>query len=94
MPVRSFFSDVVLRYKTIFSHFRKWCKNGEWEYCWTKILEKHKSFLDLSSADLDGSHATAKKWLIGVERTGKRQILCIFMTDSGFTFSLIKSNDR
>ena len=59
LPVRSLFSDVVLSYKTVFGHFRKWCKNGDWEYCWTKILEKYKSFLDLSSADLDGSHATA-----------------------------------
>ena len=59
LPVQSLFSDVVLSYKTIFGHFRKWCKSGEWEYCWTKILEKYKSFLDLSSADLDGSHATA-----------------------------------
>lgn len=59
LPVKSLFSEVVLSYKTVFGHFRKWCKNGEWESCWTKILEKYKSFLDLSSADLDGSHATA-----------------------------------
>ena len=59
LPVKSLFSGVVLSYKTVFGHFRKWCKNGEWEYCWTKILGKYKSLLDLSSADLDGSHATA-----------------------------------
>ena len=59
LPVKSLFSEVVLSYKTVFGHFRKWCKNAEWEYCWTKILEKYKSFLDLSSADLDGSHVTA-----------------------------------
>lgn len=59
LPVKSLFSEVVLSYKTVFGHFRKWCKNGEWESCWTEILEKYKSFLDLSSADLDGSHATA-----------------------------------
>lgn len=59
LPVKSLFSEVVLSHKTVFGHFRKWSKNGQWEYCWTKILEKYKSFLDLSSADLDGSHATA-----------------------------------
>ena len=59
LPVKSLFSEVVLSHKTVFGHFRKWCKNGEWEYCWTKILGKYKSLLDLSSADLDGSHATA-----------------------------------
>lgn len=51
LPVSSLFSDVV-SHKIIFGHFRKWCKNGEWEYCWTKMLGKYKSFLDLSSADL------------------------------------------
>ena len=59
LPVKSLFSEVILSPKTIFGHFRKWSRNGEWEYCWIKILEKYKSFLDLSSADLDGSHATA-----------------------------------
>lgn len=59
LPVKSLFSEVVLSYKTVFGHFRKWCKNGEWEFCWTKMLEKYKWFLDLASADLDGSHATS-----------------------------------
>lgn len=59
LPVKSLFSGVVLSHKTVFGHFRKWSKNGQWESCWTKILEKYKSFLDLSSADLDGSHTTA-----------------------------------
>ncbi|HEY5534255.1 MAG TPA: transposase [Ignavibacteria bacterium] len=59
LPVDGLFSGVVLSYKTVFGHFRKWCKTGEWEYCWIKILTKYKSVLDLSSADLDGSHTTA-----------------------------------
>jgi len=59
LPVKSLFSNVVLSHKTFFGHFRKWCKIGEREYCWTKIFEKYKSFIDLSSADLDGSLTTA-----------------------------------
>ena len=30
-PVKSIFSDVVLSYKTLFYHFRKWYKNGRME---------------------------------------------------------------
>lgn len=31
LPVNSLFSDVILNYKTVYGHFRKWSKNGEWE---------------------------------------------------------------
>lgn len=29
LPLKELFSDVVLSYKTVFYHFRKWCKNGD-----------------------------------------------------------------
>lgn len=59
LPVSSLFSNTILSYKTVFGHFRKWCKKGEWEYTWISILSDHKKTLDLSSADIDGSHTTA-----------------------------------
>ena len=43
----------------IYGHFRKWCKKGEWQKVWTTLLNRYKSFLDMSSIDLDGSHTTA-----------------------------------
>ena len=49
--VKSLFSDVVLSYKTLFYHFRKWCKNGEWKYMWINLLKKYRSKLDMSSVD-------------------------------------------
>jgi transposase len=59
LPVKSLFSKTILNYKTVFGHFRKWCKKGEWEYTWISILSNHKKMLDLSSGDIDGSHTTA-----------------------------------
>jgi len=52
---------VVLSYKTVFGHFRKWCKNGDWHESWIQILSGHKGGLDLSSANIDGSHTPALK---------------------------------
>ena len=59
LPVTSLFSAVVLSYKTVYWHFRKWSKNGEWESSWLHILEKNKSLLDLSISSIDGSHTRA-----------------------------------
>ena len=61
LPVKSLFSKVVLSYKTVFGHFRKWCKNGDWHESWVQVLSTHKSELDLSSADIDASHTPALK---------------------------------
>jgi len=59
LPVESLFSDIVLSYKTVYGHFRKWCKKGEWESSWLHILEKNKVNLDLSVSSIDGSHTKA-----------------------------------
>ena len=31
LPVSSIFTGTVLHYKTVYEHFRKWSKNGEWD---------------------------------------------------------------
>ena len=59
LPVDSLFSEVVLSYKTVYWHFRKWSKKGEWENSWFRILEDNKCKLDLSTASIDGSHTKA-----------------------------------
>ena len=73
LPVKSLFSDVVLSYKTLFYHFRKWCKNGEWKYMWTNLLKKYRSKLDMSSVDLDGSHTRATKGGESVGYQGRKK---------------------
>jgi len=61
LPVESLFSKNALHYKSVFYHYRKWCKTGGWQQCWTGYLSENKSKIDLSSADLDGSHTTSLK---------------------------------
>lgn len=67
LPVDSLFSKNALHYKSVFYHYRKWCKTGAWKDCWIGFLSKNKSKIDLSSADLDGSHTTS---LRGGEQVG------------------------
>lgn len=61
LPIEALFSDKKLSYKTVFNRYRKWCKLGAWNNCWISILSKYKKHLNLSSADLDGSHTGALK---------------------------------
>ena len=58
LPVSAIFTGRVLSYKSMYAHFRKWSRNGEWKKVWGMILSRHRSFLDMSSVDLDGSHTT------------------------------------
>ena len=84
LPVSSLFSGIVLSYKTVFGHFRKWCKSGIWQQTWIHLLEKYKSHLDMSSVDLDGSHTPALRGGSQVAYQGrkkKKTTNALFLTD-------------
>lgn len=68
-PVSSFFIQRVLHYKIVYGHFRKWCKKGEWQKVRTILLNRYKSFLDMSSIDLDGNRSTAWCGVSGLSET-------------------------
>ena len=40
----------------MYDHFNQWRKDGSWKKRWVTLLRLHKSRLDLSSRQLDGSH--------------------------------------
>lgn len=85
LPVESLFSDVVLSYKTVYWHFRKWSKNGEWESSWLHILENNKSMLDLSTSSIDGSHTRALRGGEEVEfqtRKMSKTTNALYLTDN------------
>ncbi len=67
LPINSLFGQSALNYQSVFHHYRKWCRSGAWKSCWIHLLSSHKSKLDLSSGDLDGSHTPALK---GGEQVG------------------------
>lgn len=73
LPTRVFFEQRPLSWEVVYYHYRKWCVNGVWKSCWISLLEKHKSFLDLSSADLDGSHTPAVRGGEQVEYQGRKK---------------------
>jgi len=84
LPVESLFSKQVLSYKTVFGHYRNWCKQGAWKICWIELLKKHKTSIDLSSVDLDGSHTTALRGgeEVGYQGRKKRKTTnALYLTD-------------
>ena len=71
--VKELFSGKV-KYGAVFHHYNKWSKKGEWKSLWLQLLDKHRSELDMSSVDLDGSHTPAirgggRSRLSGKEKT-------------------------
>lgn len=61
LPMLELFGRHTISWKTVYYHFAKWSKDGSWYRMWTALLALHKSFLDMSSVQLDGSHTPAKR---------------------------------
>ncbi|WP_268225886.1 IS5 family transposase [Sinomicrobium oceani] len=84
LPVAALFEGKILSYKTVFYHYRKWCKQGVWRDCWIELLKRHSKYLDLSSGDIDGSHTTAIRGGedIGYQGRKKRRTTnALYLTD-------------
>lgn len=84
-PVSSFFTGRVLHYKTVYGHFRKWSRNGDWEKVWGIVLHHYRSFLDMSGVELGGSHTPALRVgeCCGYQVRKKRKTTnAIYVTDS------------
>lgn len=84
LPVKALFTKVILSYKTVFAHFRKWCKNGEWEAMWINLLKKHHKELNMSSVDLDGSHTRVVRGGEAVGYQGRKKAMttnALYLTD-------------
>jgi len=60
LPVKEFFK-IKYSWQSVYYNFQTWSKNGSWEQVWRNILEQHKSLLDMSSIQLDGTHTPAKR---------------------------------
>lgn len=73
LPVDALFSQKALSWQSVYHHYRKWCLDGTFMRCWVEILRRYKGLLDLSSADLDGSHTTALRGGGAVEYQGRKK---------------------
>ena len=56
LPIKQFFACEALTWSGVYYHFNEWRKDGSWKKLWVTLLRLHKSRLDLSSMQLDGSH--------------------------------------
>lgn len=59
LPMGEFLSEPYT-YQSVFHHYNKWCKQGCWQDVWQALVANNKHLLDLSSAQLDGSHTPAR----------------------------------
>lgn len=60
LPVKQFFEQELLSWQGVYYHFNRWCKLDCWKQAWIHLLTQHHAYLDLSSAQLDGSHTLVK----------------------------------
>lgn len=60
LPIKHFAEGTHIGWKSVYYHFRKWCKEGCWKRAWIGMLRRYRSHLDLSSMQIDGSHTHAK----------------------------------
>jgi transposase len=84
LPIAAFCGRTLINWNTVYYHFRKWSKDGSWKKMWTKLLSIHKSALDMSSVQLDGSHTPAKRGgeAVGYQNRKKaRTTNALFLTD-------------
>lgn len=61
LSVKEYFPDGQISWQGVYYYFNKWSKDNSWQRAWIAIIGKHKSKLDLSSIQLDGSHTWAKR---------------------------------
>jgi hypothetical protein len=78
-------------------YFNKWSKQGCWQKIWIELLKKNRFYLDLSSAELDGSHTPAKNGGVAVGYQGRKSCKttnALFVSDSqGFILAMATSQE-
>lgn len=67
MPMLEYFPGLSYSWRSVYHHWRRWCADGSWQRVWQAILRAYKHFVDLSNANVDGSHTRVVK---GGEKVG------------------------
>lgn len=73
LPMRQFFGFVRYSWESVYYHFNKWSQTGMWEKCYLRLLAAHKSKLDLSVVNFDGTHTPAKRGGEAVAYQGRKK---------------------
>jgi len=61
LPLKQFIDHTPMSWQSVYYYFNKWCRDGSWRNLWIALLRSYRSYLDLSSVQLDGSHTPAKR---------------------------------
>lgn len=72
LPTQAFFKEEALSWNSVFYYWNKWSRLGCWQKIWIELLRANKSFLDLSSLELDGSHSPVKRGGQAVAYQGRK----------------------
>lgn len=73
LPVGHLFSGDCPTWNTVFHHYRKWCKAGDWQRAFTELVKGNKDKVDLSLSHVDGSHTPAYRGGEKVEYQGRKK---------------------
>jgi transposase len=85
LPMNEFFPDHEYSWNSVYHHYQKWSKAGVWEHIWQKLLAAHRSDIDMSSVQLDGSHTPVKRGGMQVGYQGRKKAKTsnlLFLTDN------------
>jgi transposase len=85
LPTREFFPDSIYSWKSVYHHFRKWCRSQSLHKLWLKVLERHRRRIDLSCSNLDGTHTPVKRGGLAVgyqRRKRSKTTNMLFLSDS------------
>jgi len=72
LPTKQFSEGVQMSWQTVYYYFNKWSKDGSFKKVWIELLKGNHCHLDLSSAQLDGSHTVAKRGGAAVGYQGRK----------------------
>lgn len=73
LPVKEYFEPGSITWNGVYYYFNKWFKDGSFQTAWLAVLREHKTLLDLSSLQLDGSHTIAKQGGESVGYQGRKK---------------------
>lgn len=84
LPIKQYLDDPY-NWRSVYHHFNKWCKDGSWRRAWTQQVKNNHDRLDLSSAQVDGTHTPVKR---GGQATGYQK------RKSSLTSNMLYFSDR
>jgi len=90
LPMKQFFRGKY-SCQSVYYHFQKWSKDGSWKIVWTKVLDKYKHLLDMSSIQLDGTHTPTKRGgdAVGIPGRAKPAICLYYPTVKVFHWHVV-----